>query len=228
MKLKLFIFILGLLAFATSNAQEVEAPNYRTIRISIMNSKSDSYYPTLMRRYLRQDTTLTVEQYRNLYYGFTLQDDFVPYQSERTTLYQARESVMRNPNDTKVLHDAITVAKNAFADNPFDLLAIQTLAFCYSCLKDENNYQLWNTQKNGLLDAIVSSGDGETEESAIHVINIEHEYEVLSRMGLTIAADSLCNDKVEYLRVLDNAEEIPGVFFDFSACRKAYLKRYEE
>jgi hypothetical protein len=31
-----------------------------------------------MRRYLENDTTLTLEQYRCLYYGYTLHEDFVP------------------------------------------------------------------------------------------------------------------------------------------------------
>lgn len=208
-------------------AQEVEAPNYKEIRSTIQNAKGPNYYPTLMRRYLENDTTLTLEQYRNLYYGFSLQDDFVPYQAIRQDLYTMRSNLVSSRGSAHHCPEAIRVAQTALDDNPFDLLAISTMAFAYLQLKDSLKFQLWDAKQNGLLDAIVSSGDGETPETAFHVINLEHEYEVLNRLGLKIEADSLVNDRVEYLRVKENAEDIPGIFFNFSATRSVYRRKYE-
>lgn len=216
-----------LLTASSLIAQEIQAPDYREIRSSIQNAKGPNYYPQLMRRYLENDTTLTMEQYRALYYGFTLQEDFVPYQQERQKLFDIRRELVKNNGSKKICPEAIKISKEALDDNPFDLLAISTLAFSYLQLNDTVSYNLWNDKQNSLLDAIVSSGDGEDIESAIHVINIEHEYEVLNRMGLQILSDSLCSDKVEYLKVLPNAEDVPGLYFNFGACRQAYRKKYE-
>lgn len=228
MRLKLLLLaFLSIVACNLAMAQEVEAPNYMEIRSGMNNPNSDTYYPRLMDRYMRQDTTLTLQQYRTLYYGFTLQEDFVPYQAERDELLKVRSQIAKDPKDKVLVSRALNMALSAYRDNPFSLLAIQTIAFCYVSLEDNEKYNIWNIQKNGILDAIVSSGDGESEESAIHVISIEHEYEVLYRLGLEILSDSLCSDQVEFLKVADNAEDIPGVFFNFSACRKAYAKRYE-
>lgn len=225
-------YLTGLLLFLccalTATAQEVDAPNYKAIRSAIVNSKGPNYYPALMRRYLANDTTLTLEQYRNLYYGFTLQEDFVPYQPIREELYGVRASLVSSQGNAKVCPEAIRLAQTALDDNPFDLLAITTMTVAYLQLKDTLNYSLWEGKQNSLLDAIISSGDGESPETAIHVINIEHEYEVLGRMGLKIMNDSLVNDRVEYLRVEENAEDIPGVYFNFGACRQAYRRRYEQ
>lgn len=216
-----------LLTASSMIAQEIQAPDYREIRASIQNAKGPNYYPQLMRRYLENDTTLTMEQYRALYYGFTLQEDFVPYQQERQKLFDIRRELVKNNGSKKICPEAIKISKEALDDNPFDLLAISTLAFSYLQLNDTVSYNLWNDKQNSLLDAIVSSGDGEDIESAIHVISIEHEYEVLNRMGLQILSDSLCSDKVEYLKVLPNAEDVPGLYFNFGACRQAYRKKYE-
>ena len=213
--------------WGTASAQEVEAPNYRELRVSIQNSKGPNYYPSLMRRYVENDTTLTLEQYRALYYGYTLQEDFVPYKQERTALFDIRRSLVETNGAQKTCSEAINLSKSALEDNPFDLLAISTMSFAYRQLRDTVSYRLWNDKQDALLDAIVSSGDGESEESAIHVIDLEHEYEVLNRMGLQIDADSLCNDHVEYLKVMPNAEEVRGVYFNFGACRQAYRKKYE-
>ena len=209
------------------SAQEVVAPNYREIRTSIQNSKSPNYYPLLMRRYLENDTTLTLEQYRCLYYGYTLQEDFVPYQKEREKLFEIRRELVNTNGSKSSCTEAIKVAQSALEDDPFDLLAISTLAFSYLQLKDTVSHTLWNNKQDALLDAIVSSGDGTDVDDAIHVINLEHEYEVLNRLGLQIESDSLCNDNVEYLRVQSNAEDVRGVFFNFGACRQAYRKKYE-
>jgi len=219
--------ILAFTAGVSALAQEIMAPDYREIRSSIQNAKGPNYYPTLMRRYLENDTTLTLQQYRALYYGYTLQEDFVPYQQERNKLLNIRQELVKTNGSKKVCPEAIKISKEALDDNPFDLLAISTLSFSYMQLNDTMSYTLWNDKQNSLLDAIISSGDGEDEESAIHVINLEHEYEVLNRLGLQVVSDSLCNDRVEYLKVLPNAEDVDGVYFNFGACRQAYRKKYE-
>jgi len=211
----------------TAQAQEVQAPNYSMIRASIQNVKGPNYYPYLMRRYLANDTTLTLEQYRALYYGYTLQEDFVPYQRERESLFSVRRELVQTKGDKKVCGEAIKVSRQALDDNPFDLLAISTMAFSFLQLNDSTSYLTWTDKQNSLLDAIISSGDGEDKASAIHVINLEDEYEVLNRLGLQIECDSLCSDQVEYLKVKPNADEVPGVYFNFGACRNAYRKRYE-
>lgn len=223
---KLILLLVAFIA-VLAQAQEVSAPDYREIRQSIQNSKSQFYYPHLMRRYLQNDTTLTLQHYRALYYGYTLQEDYVPYQRVHADLYDIRRRIVETKGDTKVCAEAVKVSQAAFDDNPFDLLAISTMAYSFMQLHDTVSYNLWNDKQNCLLDAILSSGDGDEEASAFHVTNLEHEYEVLNRLGLQIDQDSLCNDRVEYLKVLPNAEEIPGLYFNFGACRQAYAKRYE-
>lgn len=208
-------------------AQEVSPPDYREIRQSIQNSKGPNYYPQLMRRYLQNDTTLTIEQYRALYYGFTLQEDYVPYQHEHQALLDIRKRIVDTNGDSRVCSEAIKISQAAIDDNPFDLLAIATMTFSFQQLKDTVSFARWKDKQNSLLDAIVSSGDGDDVTSPIHVISIEHEYEVLNRLGLQIDADSLCNDHVEYLKVRPNAEDVQGVYFDFGACRQAYRRKYE-
>lgn len=228
MRIKILFLLLSILSLTAVYAQEVDAPDYKLIRTQIQNVKGPNYYPTLMRRYMANDTTLSMEQYRALYYGFTLQEDFVPYQTEKKQLFDIRKSLNKSKGSPKLCPEAIQVSQTVLDDNPFDLLAISTISFAYLQLKDTVSYQLWNAKQNALLDAIISSGDGESKESAIHVIDIEHEYEVLNRLGLKVEKDSLCNNQVEYLKVKDNAEDIPGLFFNFGACRSVYKKRYEE
>lgn len=208
------------------HAQEVSAPDYREIRANTMN-RGTNYFPNLMQRYLENDTTLTLEQYRNLYYGYTLQEDFVPYKPEPKALFDARRDLIKYEGNAATSRNAIKVSLEALDDDPFDLLAISTLTFAYGQLRDTLNSRLWNDKQNSILDAIVSSGDGAEPSTAIHVTNLEHEYEVLNRMGLLVEEDSICNDHIEMLRVRNNVFGIHGIFFNFGACRDMYHKKYE-
>lgn len=225
---KIIIFLAVFFSLVSAYAQEMAAPDYKQIRAQVQNAKGPNYYPTLMRRYLANDTTLSMEQYRALYYGFTLQEDFVPYQPSMKQLFDIRKKLSKNNGNPKLCPEAVDLSLAILDDNPFDLLAISTLSFSYLQLHDTVSYHLWNDKQNSLLDAILSSGDGDTEESAIHVINIEHEYEVLNRMGLKVEKDSLCNDHIEYIKVKENAEDIQGLYFDFGACRSVYRRRYDQ
>lgn len=211
----------------TTKAQEIEEPDYQLIKQSISNSKSSNYYPTLMRRYVENDTTLTLEQYRNLYYGYTLQEDFVPYKGQKKQLIDARRKFTKAKGDGTIAPEMIRIAKASLDDNPFDIPAINIIAVSYLQIGDTVQYNVWDIKQKGILDAIISTGDGAEPSSAFHVIDIEHEYEVLSRLGLQVESDSLVNDKIEYLKVKENAENEKGFYFNFGSCRDIYKKKYE-
>lgn len=220
--------LLGLRAACHLQAQEIAAPDYILIRHHINNAKSENYYPNLMRRYIENDSTLSLQQYRYLYYGYTLREDFVPYQAEKQKLFDIRRQLVATQGDPVVCPEAIRIAKAMLDDNPFDIPAISTIAIAYLQQGDTAHYRLWDDKQRCLLDAILSSGDGDTPETAFHVISLEHEYEVLNRLGLEVAGDSLCNDQIEYLRVKENVEGEHGFYFNFGACRRVYREKYEQ
>lgn len=224
--LTVLILLLGLLQ--TAWAQEIEEPDYKLIRQSISNSRSPNYYPNLMRRYMENDTTLTLEQYRDLYYGFSFQEDFVPYKGHKKQLIDARRRFTNSKGDGNLAPEMIRIAKASLDDNPFDIPAINIIAVSYLQIGDTVQYNVWDIKQKGILDAILSSGDGTEPSSAFHVIDIEHEYEVLNRLGLQVESDSLINDQVEYLKVKENAENEQGFYFNFGRCRENYRTKYEK
>ena len=225
-------------------AQENAAPNYAEIRFAINNSKSENHYPKLLSRYCENDSTLTLQQMRYLYYGYTLQEDFIPYQSTDLRLYDLRRTLIASAGNVHICNDAIISAQKVLDNNPFDIPAINTITIAYLQMGDTVAYNSWNNRQQGLLDVILSSGDGETPETAFHVINVEHEYEIINRLGLTIESDSLCSEEIEYLKIKNTSQQLSemdeeesdveeeekeetGYYFNFGACRKAYHTRYE-
>lgn len=207
-------------------AQEMAEPDYREIKIITTNRKSSNFYPKLMERYLAGDTTLTLQQYRYLYYGFTLQEDFVPYQDEPLPLIDCRRNLVATAADPTFCLTAIDIARRALDDDPFHLTAISIMAIAHLQIGDTATATLWNIKRTNILEAIQSSGDGQTPETAYHVTHISHEYDVINSLGITVVSDSVCGDGVEYLRVQENAIGEDGFFFNYKACDKVWRKKY--
>ncbi len=204
-----------------------EAPDYQQIRQQTSSSRSTSFYPRLLERFQQCDTTLTLEDYRNLYFGFVLQEDFIPYQKENPSALEARAQLAQSRAAADDCPAALTKAQEALLDNPFDLPALSVVPICYYQMGDTTNYLLWNQKLHGILDAIGSSGDGETPESAYHVINIEHEYEILNRLGFELDQVEVVNKQTDFIRIKNNNDSVPGIYFNFSACSEVFNQKYK-
>ena len=50
-------------------------PDIEAVRQAVQNPESPCFYPRLIARYMQRDTTLTTEEYRYLYLGYSFQDD---------------------------------------------------------------------------------------------------------------------------------------------------------
>lgn len=229
---KLTVLVLGAILFGLGTStllaqQESEAPDYQQIRQQTSSSRSTSFYPLLMERYQQCDSTMTLEDYRNLYFGFTLQEDFVPYQKENPSTLEARTLLVKSKASADVCPEALAKAKQALLDNPFDLPALSVIPICYNQMGDMDNFHIWDQKLHGILEAIGSSGDGETPESAFHVINIEHEYEILNRLGLELDQIEVVNKEIDFIRVKNNNDTIPGIYFNFGACSRVFNQKYK-
>lgn len=228
---KIYKFICITVALFTyisqASGQEMEAPNYDEIRNLVCSTKNVNYYPSLLERFNQCDTTLNLEEYRNLYFGFALTEDFVPYQSENMDLLESRNKFILDGAKMEDCPNMIGLAMRTLENNPFDIPAISTLSICYYQMGDSANYSLWDAKLHGLLDAIGSTGDGESAQSAFYVINIEHEYEILNRLGWELDQVEVIDDHTDFIRVKENTENIKGLYFNFSACSTSYRQKYK-
>lgn len=123
MKIPHIIILLGILftplaakaspaAVKSNNARKimVEKPDFEKIARITRDPKSEYYFPTLMKIYNRNDTSMTKEQYRNLYLGYLFQEDYDPY---RTSPYNAQsDSLVEIVTATKKRLTATTDSLN--------------------------------------------------------------------------------------------------------------------
>ena len=226
MKLYIKLLFFLILIFPVVNAQDEKNPvDFDIIRDNISNRFSDSYYPKLMKRYQENDTTLTESDFRNLYYGYTLQEDYNPYRISHYSVI-VKDFASATVAEKVQCDSLIKYGELAVADFPFDIRSMNLLIYGYKCKKDEEKMKYWAYKLTGIIDAILSTGDGNSADSPIQVIYAPHEYEVIHRFGLNVKSNTLMPPNMEFIEVEDNKFNIEGYYFDISRVLEVYDEKF--
>lgn len=216
MNIKAFFsfFFIALLSLVQAQKLEFKAPDYSLIQKNIQNKNSEFYYPTLLKRLKQNDTLLTGNQYRHLYFGYTFQKEYRPYKTgkkaEEVAKYYRGEGISE-----KDLSKGIQLFQDALDENPLDLRAMNYLAYLYHLTHDDDTAKKIAGSFHGLLGAILTSGDGLKCETGFHVISVTDEYVLLSRFQMETKSQSN-NGKCDYQEFEKDKYKIPGFYFDVS------------
>ena len=208
-----------------SQQDSIKKPDYDKIRNGIFDNNSAFFYPTLFDRYQNGDTSLTIEDFRHLYYGYTFQSKYIPYQESKYQ-QQMLNYIKKGTLSTKELDEFIKIAELNLKDLPFDIRTLHILAFSYSQKKDNLMNAITSFKKEMLIKTILSTGNGKSEATAFHVIDPAHEFDILNEMGLKFAGTSnITNALCDYLLVIPNEKNIRGYYFDISRLLKVKAAR---
>jgi len=179
-------------------------------------AKSDEY-TKLFNRYQANDTTLTTENYRNLYFGNAFRASFKAYarHDSEIVLMKYLNTNGEKADINKVLYYTQLILK----DLPFSLKMIGITATAYEKLGDKNTLKLWDYKYMTLIDAILSTGDGKTHQTAFVVTSTTDEYTILEVLELNFLSQSLeqKNGKAyDLMKVEKNQYGVEAVYFDVS------------
>lgn len=216
--------IFTLLAFLTilgTNAQDTASPNYSTIEKNIKDTASPYYYATLVNRFKQGDTTMTLDERRHLYYGYTFTTNQYDVASLEATSVSLRE-VLQKADPTKAdMENVIDLSSKILEVSPFSITVKEYRLYCLKELGRFEEAKKERAQTDIIIDAILSSGDGTTKQNSIHVINAGNEYEMVSVMGFEPIDNQFgINDKYDYLTLNKNSYNLPGLYFEVAAATK--------
>lgn len=212
---RLLLFIAVVFASKSVLGQDIDErtkPDMEVIAAAIKDSGSENYYPKLLKRFKKLDSTLTFEQYKLLYYGFALQPEYIDAQRDD---YKMLEYVK-----LKDLEGVKKEAKFMIYKNPFCLLAIYELSYVnYLADSTKPEWRLRRRQYNALRKVIIYSGDGQTKETAFKVLSPNDEYNIISdyfHIKKITAQTPL--DKVDKFDI-EPSPTFPGkeIYFDISS-----------
>ena len=230
MKNRLIIFLLSLFLFIPSikaEDKDFKIPNLKEIHKNIRNYNSHLYYPYLIKRFLNNDTTFTLKELRHLYLGYSFQEGYNPYRVNKHP-----EEIMKlysQPTHTAAECDTIIDYAIRLLDNfPFDLIQMHLLAYAYKTKGDKEKAQIWTTKMRQLLEAIRSTGDGKSPETAWYVINSTHEYDIINSIGYKADKYVFVEPNYDFIEVSENPDKTEGFYFNVSRMLKEYERKYKE
>lgn len=216
--MKNYIHLLFILIYTTASAQEYKfvKPDYKAIKKEVGDKKSPYFYEKLEQKFNTADTTMTLEEKRHLYYGFTNQERYSSFYTG------AANDSLRSVLDKEVLETddfkkIITYGTAVLNENPFDIRTLNIMSYAYE--KQSNLVEAKNKsiQIGIIVEAIFSTGDGTSKENAFYVINVPHEYDVINLLGFEYGGkQSLIEGMYDYLTLADNPYGLKGFYFDMS------------
>lgn len=211
---QLLLFIAVTLASTNVFSQEMDErvkPDMDAIATAIKDTGSENFYPKLLKRYKKLDSTLTIEQYKLLYYGFSLQPEYLDAQRDD---YKMLEYVK-----LKDLEGIKKEAKFMIYKNPFCLLALYELSYVnYRTDSANPEWRLRRRQYNALRKVIIYSGDGQSKETAFKVLSPNDEYNIISDyFHIKKITGQTPIDKIDKFEV-EPSPTFPGkeIYFDIS------------
>ena len=211
----------------------VNKPDLEEIRQRTLDPSDKHYFPKLMEKYMRNDTTMTPEEYRYLYLGYMFQEDYDPY---RTSPYNERTDSMRYKTEyTRAEIDTIRkYAELALKDNPFDLRQMSFLVHVLKERRKDMSAKMWEYRLEHLLGAIKSTGTGEDEENAWYVIYPMHEYDMVQLLGYEAVDVDYIEPGFDHLLVapdgtIKHRKPAEGFYFNVQVPQQQYeLKHPDE
>ncbi len=203
----------ALSALAADNKNTTRKVDFDHVKEVISNPNSIYYYPKLLQSFNSNDTVMTVEAYRNLYYGYTFQEDYNPF---RESVYTTKvEQLYYKQPHTRAECDSIDkYASLALKDNIFDMNQMQFFIFVLKEKKKHARVAIRQFRLNRLVAAIMSSGKGTKEEPWV-VIAPEHEYNIVNFLGYVAIDHRDEGNGIEYVAVeRKEGKNVEGFYFD--------------
>jgi hypothetical protein len=233
MRGRLILFVIAVLFSFQSFAQDqyFPRPDYSEIKKLTTDKSSAFFYDNLFERYTANDTTLTLRDYRMLYYGYLFHKSYNPF------LSTPEEDAIRDLLNKEVLSSKeweriITLGKENLVKNPFDLKGLNIVWMAYRQKGDSTSARFYFDKLKKLVQTVLATGDGQTEETAYHILNVADEYNIIGILGYEFAGDqNLTDSHRSYLTVKDNPDHVKGIYFDvqqiFEAEKMAAVSRKE-
>lgn len=146
-----------LLAFAALPLAAQQAPDNDAILRETIDKGSPYYYPAIYMRYMSGDTTLTLEDYRHLYYGYAWQPGYKPFETpaakDRILNILAKDS-LTEADYLKI----VEYGREVMRSEPYDPSTLNFLVYAYGAVGDSVNERINYSRLKGILAAIESSG----------------------------------------------------------------------
>lgn len=223
----ILIYLLGLsvLPLSAAESHTYEIPDMKKIEEAVRDSRSPYYYPDLLKKYFSNDTTMTLQEFRHLYLGYASQEDYNPYHTIEVPNH-IEQMYLQTVHTESECDSLIKYARKILADVPFDLRQINFLVYGLRQNGKNREADLWEYRLKGIINAILSTGDGKAPETAWFVISPTDEYNIVNRQGFTATEFIFVEPYFDYISIESNPLKIEGFYFNVKKLLKEYNRKF--
>lgn len=179
-------------------------------------AKTDSY-DKLYQQYLANDTTLSLEDYVNIYYGQAFLDSYQP--NARPDSVKELNTYLNTAGESIDFQKVLQYTQPILQKFPFNIEQILITAVAHEKLGNQGLSQRWFYKYDKLIRTILSSGDGKSEETAMVVTKVTDEYSILEALQLEFTSQTLTGNikkKYDVMEVAPNNIGINQLYFDIN------------
>jgi len=218
------------MASATTNSARAALgkPDLEAIRTATTDEHSQYYYPTLLRAFLRNDTTMTSVEYQYFYYGTLFQEDFDPYR--KPSHPEQLEAISPLFSKGELTHDEresiLDYSMQAVKEDPVNLRQLNNRIFAYEQKGSTNLARIWQNKLNHLLLVIAASGNGTDRDNAWIVVSPQHEYDFLNLKGIKATRHRFEPPHYDYIEVEHTDKQYAGYYFNIEELLKQYFLKH--
>lgn len=218
MRMKKTLWILFLLPALAAAKVPVE----EDILDKTLDSASPYYYTSLMMRYNAGDQMLTPEDYHYLYYGYAYQDEYKPLATnpEMDKLLMLAAGLDPDKPSSETLDAMIQIGDEALKHDPFNPKVLNLMAYAHGALGDKLQEKMYFDRMNGVIGAILASGDGLTQKTPRHILMFDHALDAMASEGLSYGKSRVISRTVEFVPLtvpyVVEGKKRKGLYFDFS------------
>ncbi len=198
-----------------------KTPNEDDIVEAITLAGGEYYYPDMMMRFEMGDSTLTLDHYHYLYYGYAYQEEYKPLKSnpQMDNLIILASQIDPDSVQVAVLDEVISVADDLLRHDPYNPKVWNILAYAYGCLGDKEREFYAYDRLEKILSTIDASGEGLKEGDAKHIIMLDHALDFMSSQNLSYSKAMIVSRDVEFVPLIAprkvDGKKFRGYYFDF-------------
>ncbi|MFI3322959.1 MAG: DUF4919 domain-containing protein [Rikenellaceae bacterium] len=229
------VFTIGT-AFSASTDKYL-IPDYDKINIEIHTNSSDNFYPKIFERYMKGDTTLTLENYHHLYYGYSFNEGYSPIEvnpMKDSLMFVMERNQDKNLISPEIFDDMEKVAIKSLAYNPFDISVLNMLTFINEMKGDVEKAMEYSHKVKMIKETIFASGSGFSRHNPYHVISRDEEEAIMASLGVEYVKRMYVSVNEEYFMFKNRYLGAKGIYFNIGRMwvaapqeRKKPDKRFE-
>lgn len=192
-------------------------PDYKRIEAGTLNLSSKYYYPHLFKRYIEGDSTLNLDDYRHLYYGFVFDDRYKPL--EQTPYADSIALTLQQNIDPRGISPELYASLErqlcgALEDEPFNMSYLNLMTYISQMKGDMERAGQYSRKLNMVKSAITSSGTGLSKDSPWHVLYRSDESDMLNSLGARSTRRMYVTFDVEYFHLPVKNNGHRGYYFN--------------